>query len=305
MKIALQFQRDFVAPSFRLRESGYVIFVCCRILKCREPDKDILARAHRQSRESVFAIFRYKIRRNFLAQACCHGLERVLEEIDKLGIDQPLKITNGRDDQALRRFIRSHWRPLHIFKRESRCRKRCTQQQDVISVNHRSIGSFPERFPNRPAVKISQRFCARGHITKTSEPNKAIRIINVSKLSDDLYSDRLLRFDKFPLKEINQSITFPREQRVLPQLNDRTTESRRLRLFRTFSDWRSHDSLKHSRRGNGKRGSGAGSCCPESSPRWPLKPGFGQINITLDSAQGLIVDGLFVAQLDRGVAFCL
>jgi hypothetical protein len=45
-----------------------------------------------------------------------------------------------------------------------------------------------------------------------------------------------------------------------------------------------------------------------SSPRfsrWALKPGFGQIDITLDSAQGLIVDGLFVAQLDHGVAFCL
>ncbi len=45
-----------------------------------------------------------------------------------------------------------------------------------------------------------------------------------------------------------------------------------------------------------------------SSPRfsrWPRKPGFGQINITLDSAQGLVVDGFFIAQFDHGVAFCL
>src|SRR6266705_3026346 len=45
-----------------------------------------------------------------------------------------------------------------------------------------------------------------------------------------------------------------------------------------------------------------------SSPRfsrWPLKPGFGEINITLDPAQGLVVDGFFVAQFDHGVAFCL
>ncbi len=45
-----------------------------------------------------------------------------------------------------------------------------------------------------------------------------------------------------------------------------------------------------------------------SSPRfsrWPLEPGFGQINITLDSAQGLVVDGFFVAQLNHGVAFRL
>ena len=33
--------------------------------------------------------------------------------------------------------------------------------------------------------------------------------------------------------------------------------------------------------------------------RWPLKPGFAQINVTLDSAQGLVVDGLFVG-LRRG-----
>jgi hypothetical protein len=31
--------RDFAAPSLRLRESGYVIPVCHRILKDREPDK--------------------------------------------------------------------------------------------------------------------------------------------------------------------------------------------------------------------------------------------------------------------------
>ena len=45
-----------------------------------------------------------------------------------------------------------------------------------------------------------------------------------------------------------------------------------------------------------------------SSPRfsrWPLKPGFGQVNIALDPAQGLVVDSFFVAQLDHGVAFCL
>ena len=60
-----------------------------------------------------------------------------------------------------------------------------------------------------------------------------IRTIEVSKLTNDRYSDGLLRFDKFPVKEINQNITFPGVQRVLPQLNDRTTE---FHLFRIFSD---------------------------------------------------------------------
>jgi hypothetical protein len=43
-----------------------------------------------------------------------------------------------------------------------------------------------------------------------------------------------------------------------------------------------------------------------SSPRFlrrPLKPGFSQINITLDSPQGLVVDSLFVAQSDHGITF--
>jgi hypothetical protein len=39
--------------------------------------------------------------------------------------------------------------------------------------------------------------------------------------------------------------------------------------------------------------------------RGPVKPGFGQINVTLDSPQGLVVDDPFVAQLDHCVTFCL
>src|SRR6266849_6010113 len=81
-------------------------------------------------------------------------------------------------------------------------------------------------------------------------------MIKVSKLTDDFYSQCFLAFDEFPVKEVNQNITFSKVQRVLPQLNDRTTESRRSHLFRTFPDWFSHDSLNHSQRGNKKGRSG-------------------------------------------------
>jgi hypothetical protein len=127
-------------------------------------------------------------------------LERALEEIDKAGWDRTLKIINGRNDEARRNFIGSQRRPLHIFKRKSGHRLRWTQQQDVVRVNHGSIGGFPVRFPNRSTVKITQRFCTRGHIRKTSEPNEAIWMIEISKLTDDFYSERLLRFDKFPVE---------------------------------------------------------------------------------------------------------
>jgi hypothetical protein len=37
--------------------------------------------------------------------------------------------------------------------------------------------------------------------------------------------------------------------------------------------------------------------------RGPLKPGFGQVNVAVNPAQGLIVDGFFVALFEHGVAF--
>ena len=54
----------------------------------------------------------------------------------------------------------------------------------------------------------------------------AIRTIEVSKLTNDLYPKRLLRFDKFAVEQVDQDIAFPRVQRVLSQLNDRTAELR-------------------------------------------------------------------------------
>ena len=83
-----------------------------------------------------------------------------------------------------------------------------------------------------------------------------IRTIKVSKLTDDFYPQFFLALDEFAVKEVNQNITFSRVQRVLPQLNDRTAESRRSHLFQTFSDWFSHDSLNNTQRGNEKGGSG-------------------------------------------------
>ena len=50
---------------------------------------------------------------------------------------------------------------------------------------------------------------------ETSQPNETIRTIKVPKLTDDLNPHCLLGFDKFPVKEINQDITFPRMQGVL------------------------------------------------------------------------------------------
>ena len=72
----------------------------------------------------------------------------MLEEVDEVGGDRTREIMNRRNDEARRHFIGSDGSPLQIFKRESGCRKRWTKQQDVVGVNHRSIGSVAVRFPD-------------------------------------------------------------------------------------------------------------------------------------------------------------
>src|SRR5437899_7013422 len=88
--------------------------------------------------------------------------------------------------------------------------------------------------PDRPAVKVLERLRARRHVSKTSQPDKSVWIIQVPELPDDLHPERFLRFDKFPVEQIDQHIPLPRMQGVLPQLNDRAVSFRRLRvrLFR-------------------------------------------------------------------------
>jgi hypothetical protein len=58
---------------------------------------------------------------------------------------------------------------------------------------------------------------------KTSEPDESVSVINIPELTDDLHPERFLRFDKFPVEEIDQHIPLSRMKRVLPQLNNRAT----------------------------------------------------------------------------------
>jgi hypothetical protein len=43
----------------------------------------------------------------------------------------------------------------------------------------------------------------------------------------------------------------------------------------------------------------------ERASRPPVKPGFGEVDVALDSAERLVVDRFFVAQRDDRVALCL
>ena len=59
---------------------------------------------------------------------------------------------------------------------------------------------------------------------KACHENLAARQIGLDhpdpELTDDLHPERLLRFNKFPVEQIDQHIPLPRMQRVLPQLNN-------------------------------------------------------------------------------------
>src|SRR5438552_18611303 len=104
------------------------------------------------------------------------------------------------------------------------------QQQHIIGIDHGGVGRFAMCLPDRAAVKVLERLRARRHVTKTSQPDKSVWIIQVSELTDDLHPQRFLRFDKFPVEQIDQYIPLPWMQRVLPQLNDWAATLWRLRV---------------------------------------------------------------------------
>jgi hypothetical protein len=83
------------------------------------------------------------------------------------------------------------------------------QEQHIIGINHGGVGHFAMRLPNWPAVKVFERLRARRHVSKTSQPDKSVWIIEIAELTDDLYSERFLRFDKFPVEQIDNTSRFP------------------------------------------------------------------------------------------------
>src|SRR5262245_56839655 len=81
-------------------------------------------------------------------------------------------------------------------------------------------------FPNRSAVKFLELTSTRFHVSKPAQPDKAIRIIQVAKLSDHRHAGYFLTFDKVPFEKRDQHFAPVGHERVLPKLHDRTTGCR-------------------------------------------------------------------------------
>ena len=58
-------------------------------------------------------------------------------------------------------------------------------------------------------------------------------MIKIPELTDDLHPERFLRFNKFPVEEIDQHIPLSRMKRVLSELNNRAASLLWL-CFRNF-----------------------------------------------------------------------
>ena len=56
---------------------------------------------------------------------------------------------------------------------------------------------------------------------EAAQPDKAIRVIQIIKLPEDLHSHGLLRFDEFALEEPDQFVAPARVQAVHSELDDR------------------------------------------------------------------------------------
>src|SRR5262249_18674724 len=76
-------------------------------------------------------------------------------------------------------------------------------------------------FPNRATIKFFQLTRTRGHIAKPTQPDEAIRIIQVAKLSDHCHASRFLTLDEVLFKKRDQHFASAGHESVLPKLYDR------------------------------------------------------------------------------------
>jgi len=74
-------------------------------------------------------------------------------------------------------------------------------------------------FPNRATVKLLELTRARGHIGKPTQPDEAIRIIQVAKLSYHNHAGRFLTFDEVPFEKRNKHFASAGHETVLPKFD--------------------------------------------------------------------------------------
>src|SRR5260221_14519750 len=87
-------------------------------------------------------------------------------------------------------------------------------------------------FPHHSTVEGLQRGEALLHIREASQPDKAVRILQIPKLPYHRCSHRFLGFDECSLEEFNQHVPLPRMKSILPEFQ---YGAERYRCFCMFS----------------------------------------------------------------------
>src|SRR5215471_4092856 len=80
-------------------------------------------------------------------------------------------------------------------------------------------------FPDRATIKFFQPTRARFHVGEPAQPDKAIRIIQVAKLSDHGHAGRFLTFDELALEKGDQYFASAGHKSVLAEFYNGTTGS--------------------------------------------------------------------------------
>src|SRR5207237_7792393 len=73
----------------------------------------------------------------------------------------------------------------------------------------------------RPAVEGGQAPRALAHRREAAEPDELRRVVKVAEGADDGHAGRLLRLDEVGLEQVDEDVPLPRDEAVLPQLDDR------------------------------------------------------------------------------------
>jgi hypothetical protein len=74
--------------------------------------------------------------------------------------------------------------------------------------------------PDRAVVEGLERFRACAHVAKASEPDEAVRVVQVAKLNHP-HPNCLLSLDELTVEQIDERVPHARVEPVLPQLDDR------------------------------------------------------------------------------------
>ena len=80
------------------------------------------------------------------------------------------------------------------------------------------------RPPNGPTIERTQRVRPRLHVAKAAKPHKSIRIACIAELADDPGSEHFLALDELSIEQRDEFVSLTGVERVLAQLNDRTTD---------------------------------------------------------------------------------